>query len=77
MPLQPAAEFFGDDPGLQTAQADAAAGGRLAQGFDEGNQVGPSGQITAVSRNFNAGEDDLTIALRLQSGGLFHRFLQR
>ena len=72
---QAGAEIFRDCARLQGAEADPHLRHGMAHGLDEAGQVRPAGQIPAVGRKLDAGDDQLPIPLPGQALGLLRRLV--
>ena len=72
---QAGAEIFRDCARLQGAKADPHLRHGMAHGLDEAGQVRPAGQIPAVGRQLDAGDDQLPIPLLGQPPGLLRRLV--
>ena len=72
----PAAEVLRDRSRLQTAQADADAGGGGADGLHQVDEGLTRFQILAPGGNFDARQDDLPVAVGGEARRLLHRLFQ-
>ena len=72
-----AAEILRDGAGFQAAQPNADAGRGGTDGLDEIDQGLAVFQVFAPGGDLDTRQDDLPISLRLQSGGLLRRLIQR